>query len=152
MNDKAYKFSTRDSTEFTVGSGLPEVTAEDNGDVLTVVEGAWAKAAPTGTGSGVMVVDVEYGEAETAGDQPPKILKNTWQEIHDAMVAGTTVIIREIMPESSTPSGQFGAMTDYAISAVFDGTGYRVVGTIGQLGEYTTSSPDGYPTCGGGLR
>lgn len=28
------------------GSGLPAVTAEDNGDVLTVVEGAWAKAAP----------------------------------------------------------------------------------------------------------
>ena len=48
MNDKAYKFSTRDSTEFTVGSGLPEVTAEDNGDVLTVVEGAWAKAARAG--------------------------------------------------------------------------------------------------------
>lgn len=26
------------------GSDLPEVTSEDNGDVLTVVEGAWAKA------------------------------------------------------------------------------------------------------------
>lgn len=29
------------------GSGLPEVTADDNGDVLTVVEGAWGKAAPS---------------------------------------------------------------------------------------------------------
>lgn len=28
------------------GSGLPEVSGADNGDVLTVVEGAWAKAAP----------------------------------------------------------------------------------------------------------
>ena len=27
------------------GSGLPAVTADDNGSVLTVVEGAWAKAA-----------------------------------------------------------------------------------------------------------
>lgn len=26
--------------------GLPEVTTDDNGDVLTVVSGAWAKAAP----------------------------------------------------------------------------------------------------------
>jgi hypothetical protein len=29
-----------------VGAGLPEVSAEDNGDVLTVVEGAWGKAKP----------------------------------------------------------------------------------------------------------
>ena len=32
---------------------LPAVTAEDNGDVLTVVEGAWAKAAPSGGGGGL---------------------------------------------------------------------------------------------------
>lgn len=37
------------------GSGLPEVTAEDNGDVLTVVEGAWGKAEPSG--GSVLVVD-----------------------------------------------------------------------------------------------
>lgn len=29
------------------GSSLPDVTADDNGDVLTVVEGEWGKAAPT---------------------------------------------------------------------------------------------------------
>ena len=29
------------------GSDLPSVTAEDNGDVLTVVNGAWDKATPT---------------------------------------------------------------------------------------------------------
>ena len=31
------------------GTGLPEVTTDDNGDVLTVVEGEWAKAAPSGS-------------------------------------------------------------------------------------------------------
>lgn len=30
------------------GSGLPAVTVADNGDVLTVVNGAWDKAAPSG--------------------------------------------------------------------------------------------------------
>ena len=30
------------------GSSLPAVTSEDNGDVLTVVDGAWDKAAPSG--------------------------------------------------------------------------------------------------------
>ena len=32
------------------GSSLPEVSADDNGDVLTVVEGEWAKATPSGGG------------------------------------------------------------------------------------------------------
>lgn len=37
--------------------GLPSVTSDDNGDVLTVVEGAWAKAAPSG--GGVVFLPVE---------------------------------------------------------------------------------------------
>lgn len=36
------------ATEIADGGGtnLPEVSASDNGDVLTVVEGVWAKATP----------------------------------------------------------------------------------------------------------
>lgn len=58
------------------GSGLPAVTAADNGDVLTVVNGAWDKATPSG--GGVLVVNVNNGA-----------LDKTWQEIHDAGFAVT---------------------------------------------------------------
>ena len=37
---------------------LPEVSEADNGDVLTVVSGAWAKAAPSGSG-GYDITEVE---------------------------------------------------------------------------------------------
>lgn len=54
------------------GSGLPSVTSADNGDVLTVVEGAWAKAEATkelpavtssNNGQVLMVVDGEWAVA-----------------------------------------------------------------------------------------
>ena len=44
------------------GSSLPEVTSDDNGDVLTVVEGEWAKAAPSG-GGGIYWVTLTYDGA-----------------------------------------------------------------------------------------
>lgn len=39
-----------DAIENSGGSDLPAVTSDDNGDVLTVVNGAWDKAAPSGGG------------------------------------------------------------------------------------------------------
>ena len=39
------------------GSNLPEVTSDDNGDVLTVVDGAWAKAEPGGGGARIVKID-----------------------------------------------------------------------------------------------
>lgn len=44
------------------GSSLPEVSAADNGDVLTVVEGAWAKAAPSGGGGVFMTPVAQAGQ------------------------------------------------------------------------------------------
>ena len=56
---------------------LPSVSASDNGDVLTVVEGAWAKASPT-----TLVIPVEYNN-ETDYLTSSK----TFKEIQDAISA-----------------------------------------------------------------
>lgn len=51
---------------------LPAVTAADNGDVLTVVEGAWAKAAPSGGGGLTPHIHFSYGNgAYTAESDVP---------------------------------------------------------------------------------
>lgn len=66
-------------TEVTIGAELPAVTAADNGDVLTVVEGAWAKAEPTAelpavtatdNGDILTVVEGSWAKAEPASQLP----------------------------------------------------------------------------------
>ena len=42
------------------GASLPEVTTDDNGDVLTVVEGEWSKATPT---SKIVYYDITYSNS-----------------------------------------------------------------------------------------
>lgn len=65
------------------GSSLPAVTAADNGDVLTVVDGAWDKAAPTGGGGGLLVVklDNEFN------------IDKTYADIEAAVAEGDAVIV-----------------------------------------------------------
>lgn len=46
--------------ESSGGTGLPEVTAEDNGDVLTVVDGVWDKATPSGGESDVLYLEFYF--------------------------------------------------------------------------------------------
>lgn len=65
-------------------SSLPAVTRDDNGDVLTVVEGAWAKAAPSGGGGGVLTVNVTVDE--TAQDLT-WVCDKTASEIYTAVFA-----------------------------------------------------------------
>ena len=46
------------------GAKLPEVTEDDNGSVLTVVEGAWDKAEPSGGGFSIPVLTLSATEDE----------------------------------------------------------------------------------------
>lgn len=77
------------------GSDLPTVTAEDNGDVLTVVEGEWAKAAPSG-GKTLLISETCVSE----DDYIYHTLNKTWREIHDAISNGYLVYLLENITSS----------------------------------------------------
>lgn len=91
---------------------LPSVTADDNGDVLTVVSGAWAKASvPTELPSvtaedegDVLTVnssgewaaetpEVDVLQVATTGDPSAPTLTKTYKEIDDALDAGKFVYL-----------------------------------------------------------
>lgn len=108
----------------TYDSALPAVSSADNGNVLTVVNGAWGKAAPSG---GVLVVNAVYDETTEV-----TTLDKTWKEIHDADFA---------VAKWSTENE--------AIIAIIDGIGiadghYSVSAGGGE--DYVTDSENGYPT------
>lgn len=69
------------------GGGLPEVTATDNGDVLTVVNGAWGKATPSGGGGNVAII-------EGTLDQQAGTATASYQEIGDAISAGKLPVLK----------------------------------------------------------
>ena len=82
--------------EITSGGGdLPEVDSEDNGKVLTVVSGEWAKAAPaSGGGSAVYYIHAEY-------DDGTLTVTETISDILAAITAGK-MLIMDFTDTSST--------------------------------------------------
>ena len=75
-------------------SSLPSVTATDNGDVLTVVEGAWAKATPSAVG-GIEFINVTENVTE---DDSVYTLDKTYNEI-SAMVEDGKVPVTILVSE-----------------------------------------------------
>lgn len=71
------------------GKMLPSVTAEDNGDVLTVVDGEWSKASGGGGGGAgafmvKFILDMQTGEITSAD--------KTAEEIYQACKDGKNVV------------------------------------------------------------
>ena len=109
------------------GGGLPEVDADDNGKVLTVVEGAWAAAAGGSGGGGVLVVtatltadgagtcDKTMGEIWTAAQTMPVIL------VENLAPVGIIGITQAAIKYTSEPSYILrGVNTNYRATSLDD--------------------------------
>ncbi len=72
-------------------SGLPEVTAADNGDVLSVVEGAWAKAAPAENTAIFNAILSTSGSGTIMGTLSDG---KTYSDIHEAFQSGKLITLR----------------------------------------------------------
>lgn len=116
------------------GAGLPAVTSEDNGDVLTVVNGAWDKAAPSG--GGAFAVSVPYSAEVWT-------MNKTWAEISAAFIAGRPVIVH--VGDSEDYTDQYYAVMGVR-QTVSDVPLFVVVIYDGSSGyEFAATSADGYP-------
>lgn len=88
------------------GSSLPAVTSEDDGDVLTVVNGAWNKATPSG-GGGVLTVQVTQTEADSTYATADK----TYAEVMAAIQSGKQVYAVFNHHEGSSTYPTFNTLT-----------------------------------------
>ena len=108
---------------------LPSVTAEDDGDVLTVVSGAWAKATPSGGGALVITATESEGT---------HTLDKTYAEISEWFgTKGVAIIFDDVPNRTNAVFAVVGCSYDSSATA------YCVDTT--EQGYYATTEDD-YPS------
>lgn len=116
---------------------LPKVTSTDNGDVLTVVSGKWAKAAPSGGGGSEPLI---INQTDTGSSYD---LNKTWKQIKDAFAGGTACVVTWVDSGTTWNAlivgySENSESSEYIIKRIMvDGMGYM---------GYTATSETDYPS------
>ena len=121
---------------------LPSVTAEDDGDVLTVVSGAWAKATPSGGGGGVLIVN-----ATVSNDETTITMDKTYREIATALQSGGAVLKFPANYEDYSEritNIVYCSIYSYVDDEEGEITSMTVQDSMGDT--FTTNSDSGYPS------
>ena len=88
VTEKMPKPLTRTETYLNALAGnakmLPQVTSEDDGNVLAVVDGEWAKAQPSGGESPISVYDICFDDFTYDSDLQQYVGKAYWGRVKDA--------------------------------------------------------------------
>lgn len=111
------------------------------GDVITEEKLNHIENGIADAGTGLIV------NAEVDGQTQREVLDKTWEEIHDAIVAGRNVIVAK--ESNSSWEGQHIVAYDYITEvgeSLTEGEDYYVQVMMGTI--YATSTENGYPAYG----
>ena len=134
------KFDGNQWVAGAAASGLPAVSGDDNGKVLTVVEGEWAPAAGGGGGGSLIVEITQSGNVYT--------MNKTAGEIIEALSSGKQIICS--LPDENLYSNQYtqvlatSAEKDYSTQEISAVSIYLLHST--SIEQYTAQGLTDYPS------
>ena len=117
-------------------SGLPTVSGDDNGKVLTVVEGEWEAAAAGGGGSSALIVQLSGDTGTSDGYTFDK----TAAEVLAAISAGGIVIVH--FPDSNSETSHYSIVSEISFSQF---GAYVVTYAGGRSCEFYCDTMNDYP-------
>lgn len=127
---------------------MAEYTAREwsNGNIVTAANLNHIEEGIENASSGGDALFVKYDHSETEGSTTTYYFDKTWQEVHDALVAGRAVTANAILQDEET--GITDGLMDYITAAIEDNGAYRIGSVLTSTNNarffYVLSSPSDY--------